>query len=83
MERARQFTYTLQHPHTRVTGEEKVNTYTWTQTGEEKVNTWTQTGEEKVNTWTQRGQQQFYNKLRKPGLKLETLGSDTMSSFMH
>jgi hypothetical protein len=42
MERARQFTYTLQHPHSRVTGEEKVNT--WTQTGEEKVNTWTQRG---------------------------------------
>jgi hypothetical protein len=59
-----------------VTGEEKINT--WTQTGEEKVNTWTQTGEEKVNTWTQRGRQQFYNKLRKPGLELETLGSDTM-----
>jgi hypothetical protein len=52
MERARQFTYTLQHPHSRVTGEEKVNT--WTQTGEEKINMWTQTGEEKVNTWTQR-----------------------------
>jgi hypothetical protein len=31
MERARQFTYTLQHPHSRVTGEEKVNT--WIQTG--------------------------------------------------
>jgi hypothetical protein len=62
-------------------GEEKVNT--WTQTGEEKINTWTQWGEEKVNTWTQRGQQQFYNKLRKPGLELETLGSDTMLSFMH
>jgi hypothetical protein len=53
MERATQFTYTLQHPHSRVTGEEKVNA--WTQTGEKKVNTWTQTGEEKVNTWTQRG----------------------------
>jgi hypothetical protein len=53
MERARQSTYTLQHPHSRVTGEEKVNT--WTQTGEEKINTWTQTGEEKVNMWTQRG----------------------------
>jgi hypothetical protein len=53
MERARQFTYTFQHPYSRVTGEEKVNT--WTQTGEEKINTWTQTGEEKVNTWTQRG----------------------------
>jgi hypothetical protein len=64
-----------------VTEEEKVNT--WTQTGEEKINTWTQTREEKVNTWTQRGQQQFYNKLRKPGLELKTLGSDTMSSFMH
>jgi hypothetical protein len=61
--------------------EEKVNT--WTQTGEEKINTWTQMGEEKVNTWTQRGQQQFYNKLRKSGLELETLGSDTMLSFMH
>jgi hypothetical protein len=48
MERARQFTYTLQHPHSRVTGEEKVNTLI--QTGEEKINTWTQTGEEKVNT---------------------------------
>jgi hypothetical protein len=64
-----------------VTGEEKVNT--WTQTGEEKINTWTQTGEEKLNTWTQRGQQQFYNKLRKSELELETLGSDTMLSFMH
>jgi hypothetical protein len=53
MERARQFTYTLQHLHSRVTEEEKVNT--WTQTGEEKINTWTQTGKEKVNTWTQRG----------------------------
>jgi hypothetical protein len=70
MERARHFTYTLQHPHSR--GPE-----------EEKVNMWTQTGEEKVNTWTQRGQQQFYNKLQKPGFELETLGSDTMSSFMH
>jgi hypothetical protein len=29
------------------------------------------------------GQQQFYNKLRKPGLELETLDSDTMLSFMH
>jgi hypothetical protein len=65
-----------------VTGEEKVNT--WTQTGEEKVNTWTQTGEEKVNTWTQKGgNSNFYNKLRKPGLELETLGFDTMLSFMH
>jgi hypothetical protein len=44
-------------------------------TGEEKVNTWTHTGEEKINTWTQRG--------AKPGLELDTLGSDTMSSFMH
>jgi hypothetical protein len=25
----------------------------------------------------------FYNKLRKPGLELETLDSDTMLSFMH
>jgi hypothetical protein len=49
-------------------------------TGEEKVNTWIQTGEEKVNTG---GNKNFYNKLRKPGLKLETLGSDTMSRFMH
>jgi hypothetical protein len=55
MERARQFTYTLQHPHSRMMGEEKVNTWTQTETGEEKINTWTQTGEEKVNTWTQRG----------------------------
>jgi hypothetical protein len=47
-----QSTYTLQHPLSRVTGEEKVNT--WTQTGEEKINMWTQTREEKVNTWTQR-----------------------------
>jgi hypothetical protein len=53
-------------------------------TGEEKVNMWTQTGEEKVNTWTQRGATTiFYNKLRKPGLELKTLGSDTMLSFMH
>jgi hypothetical protein len=37
-----QSTYTLQHPHSRVTGEEKVNT--WTQIGEEKVNMWTQRG---------------------------------------
>jgi hypothetical protein len=32
---------------------------------------------------TKGGQQQFYNKLQKPGLELKTLGSDTMSSFMH
>jgi hypothetical protein len=64
-----------------VTGEEKVNT--WIQTGEEKINTWAQTGEEKINTWTQRGATTIYNKLRKPGLELETLGSDTMLSFMH
>jgi hypothetical protein len=81
MERVRQFTYTFQHPHSRVTEEEKVNT--WTQTGEEKINTWTQTGEEKVNTWTQRGATTIYNKLRKPGLELEALGSNTMLSFMH
>jgi hypothetical protein len=49
-------------------------------TGEEKVNTWTQTGEEKV---TKGGNNNFYNKLRKLGLELETLGSDTMLSFMH
>jgi hypothetical protein len=42
MERARQFTYTLKHFHSRVMEEEKVNT--WTQTGEEKINTWTQRG---------------------------------------
>jgi hypothetical protein len=67
-----QSTYTL---HSHVTGEEKVNT--WTQTGEEKVNTWTQAGEEKVNTWTQRGATAILQyKLRKPGLELETLGSD-------
>jgi hypothetical protein len=53
MERARQFTYTLQHTHLYVTGEKKINT--WTHTEEEKINTWIQTGEEKVNTWTQRG----------------------------
>jgi hypothetical protein len=29
------------------------------------------------------GNSNFYNKLRKPGLKLETLGSDTMLSFIH
>jgi hypothetical protein len=53
-------------------------------TGEEKVNTWTQTGEEKVqHVDTKGGDSNFYNKLRKPGLELETLGSDTMSSFMH
>jgi hypothetical protein len=40
-------------------------------------------GEEKVNTWTQRGATTIYNKLRKPGLELKTLGSDTMLSFMH
>jgi hypothetical protein len=32
---------------------------------------------------TKGGNSNFYNKLRKPGLKLETLGSDTMLSFMH
>jgi hypothetical protein len=48
-----------------------------------EINTWTQTGEEKVNTWTQRGATAIYNKLRKPGLELETLGSDIMLSFMH
>jgi hypothetical protein len=29
------------------------------------------------------GNNNFYNKLRKPGLELKTLGSNTMSSFMH
>jgi hypothetical protein len=32
---------------------------------------------------TKGGNINFYNKLQKPGLELETLGSDTMSSFMH
>jgi hypothetical protein len=32
---------------------------------------------------TKRGNNNFYNKLRKPGLELETLGSDTILSFMH
>jgi hypothetical protein len=32
---------------------------------------------------TKGGNNNFYNKLRKPALKLETLGFDTMSSFMH
>jgi hypothetical protein len=32
---------------------------------------------------TKGGNNNFYNKLRKPVLELETLGSDTMSSFMH
>jgi hypothetical protein len=32
---------------------------------------------------TKGGNNNFYNKLQKPGLELETLGSDTMSSFMH
>jgi hypothetical protein len=65
-----------------VTGEEKVNT--WTQTGEEKINTWTQTGEEKVNTWTQRGATAIFTiNCENQDSNSETLGSDTMSSFMH
>jgi hypothetical protein len=62
-------------------------------TGEEKVNTWTHEkrkstrGHKREKRKSTRGykggQQQFYNKLRKPGLELETLGSDTMLSFMH
>jgi hypothetical protein len=76
MERARQFTYTLQHPHSRVTGEEKVNT--WTQTGEEKINTWTQTGEEKVNKIAK-----TMSRTRDPGLwhhvKLHALVNTTKS----
>jgi hypothetical protein len=32
---------------------------------------------------TKGGNNNFYNKLRKPRLELETLDSDTMSSFMH
>jgi hypothetical protein len=32
---------------------------------------------------TKGGNINFYNKLRKPGLKLETLGSNTILSFMH
>jgi hypothetical protein len=32
---------------------------------------------------TKGGNSNFYNKLRKLGLELETLGSDTMLSFMH
>jgi hypothetical protein len=34
-------------------------------------------------TDTKGGNSNFYNKLRKSGLELETLGSDTMLSFMH
>jgi hypothetical protein len=59
MKRARQLTYTFQHPHSHVTGEEK------------------------VNTDTKGGDSNFYNKLRKPGLELETLGSDTMLNFIN
>jgi hypothetical protein len=77
MERVRQFTYTLQHPHSRVTGEEKVNT--WTQTGEEKITRGHKRKKRKPTRGHKEGQQQFYNKLRKPGLELETLGSDTKS----
>jgi hypothetical protein len=32
---------------------------------------------------TKGGNNNFYNKLQKPGLELETLGSNTMLSFMH
>jgi hypothetical protein len=32
---------------------------------------------------TKGGNNNFYNKLRKSGLELETLGFDTMLSFMH
>jgi hypothetical protein len=80
MERARQFTYSLQHPHSRVTGEEKVNTWT----PKKRKSTRGHKREKRKSTRGYKGgQQQFYNKLRKPGLELETLGSDTMLSFMH
>jgi hypothetical protein len=36
-----------------------------------------------VDTKGDNSNSNFYNKLRKPGLELETLGSDTMLSFMH
>jgi hypothetical protein len=67
MERARQFTYTLQHPHSRVTGEEKVNT--WTQTGEEKINTWTQNGRrESQHVDTKGGNNNFYKNCKNQDL---------------
>jgi hypothetical protein len=73
MERARQFTYTLQHPHSRVTGKREKRKSTRGHKREKIKSTCGHKG----------GRQQFYNKLRKPGLELETLGSDTMLSSMH
>jgi hypothetical protein len=43
----------------------------------------TDTRRESQHVDTKGGNNNFYNKLRKPGLELETLGSDTMLSFMH
>jgi hypothetical protein len=81
MERVRQFTYTLQHPHSRVTEEEKV---TRGHRQKKRKSTRGHKREKRKSTRGHKGgQQQFYNRLRKPGLELETLGSDTMLSFMH
>ena len=38
---------------------------------------------QQAHTWTQGGLPAIFIKLRKPGLELETLGSDTMLSMLH
>jgi hypothetical protein len=82
MERDRQFTYTLQHPHSRVTKEEQLRP--GREPAKQRPGRTGGDGHEKSqHVDTKGGNSNFYNKLRKPGFELETLGSDTMSSFMH
>jgi hypothetical protein len=70
-----QFTYTYQHPHSPVTNQGRRAAAARTGTGD---------GHGKSqHVDIKGGNNNFYNKLRKPGLELETLGSDTMLSFMH
>jgi hypothetical protein len=81
MKRARKFTYTLQHPHSHVT-EKRKSTRGHKQ--KKRKSTRGYKREKRKSTRGHKGgQQQFYNKLRKPGLELETLGSDTILNFMH
>jgi hypothetical protein len=84
MERARQFTYAYQHPHSRVTNQgRRESQHVEPNRKIESQHVDTNGRRESQHVDTKGDNNNFYNKLRKPGLELETLGSDTMSSFMH
>jgi hypothetical protein len=79
IETARQFTYTHQHPHSRVTNQGRRAAAARTGTGETEAGAnWRRRSRKSQHVDTKGGNSNFYNKLRKPGLELETLGSDTM-----